>query len=83
MLSLRKNNIAFRKGGFKAVSSDGDKYFVFEREYKNETSTVVCNFEQPSVIECKDFGTLVLNNYSDRVGAESSFRPYEIAVFKA
>lgn len=83
MLSLRKNNIAFRKGGFKAVSSDGDKYFVFEREYKNETFTVVCNFEQPSVIECKDFGTLVLNNYSDRVGAENCFRPYEIAVFKA
>lgn len=83
MLKLRRNNVSFRKGDFKVISSENDGFFVYERAFENEKFTVVCNFEQQSVIDCSEYGTLVLKNYSDRACAESAFRPYEVAVFKA
>ncbi len=83
LLSLRKSAAAFRKGEFKVISSEQDGFFIFERLLRNEKYTVVCNFEDSSVIDCDEYGTLALKNYSDRNGSENTFRPYEIAVFCA
>ncbi len=80
LLSIRKNNAAFRKGKFKVLSMPSDNYFVYERSFENERFTVVCNFEQPSNIDSKHlFGEKLLSNYNY---ASKSFRPYEIAVYR-
>lgn len=81
LLKLRRDNAAFRKGSFNAVSCEKDNYFIYNRVYENTEFTVVCNFEQDSHIDTSGFGTLVLKNYADRTGTEPGFRPYEIAVF--
>ncbi len=79
LLKLRINTPALLYGSLNVLSEQSDPYFVFEREYEGEKYTVICNFEQESVIETPLDAELLLTNYSDRADA---FRPYEIAVFK-
>lgn len=86
MLKLRKDNVAFRKGEFKMLSSSDDGFFVYTRSYNGEKFTVVCNFEEEAKISFEGMdGEVVLSNYnaydaSDR--KDNCFKPYEIAVYK-
>lgn len=79
LLDIRKNNVAFRKGKFKTLSTPNDNYFIYERHFENESFTVICNFEQSDNIDDKYLiGEKILSNYADE---SKDFRPYEIAVY--
>lgn len=84
LLRLRREEPALRRGVTAVISDKEDNFFIFTRTLDNFLFTVVCNFEQPSVIEgVKDFGKEILHNYSDRKYGNIVFRPYEIAVFSS
>lgn len=79
MLAFKKSNPAFSLGTYREISISDDAY-VYERAYKNETFTVVCNFKKESVIAVKG-GKVVLSNLN-RERADGVYRPYECAVIK-
>lgn len=80
LLALRKKYKAFRCGSFRALKK-GKGCFVYERTYKKETFTVVCNFETPREIFIKNAGEKIFSNYSAETG-NGIYRPYEIAVYQ-
>ncbi len=79
LLALRKQNQAFSLGEYKEIAIT-DRYFIYERRYKNISFTVVCNFEKPSLIEGLS-GEVVLSNYK-KTSAQKEFSPYECMVLK-
>lgn len=80
LFSLRKQYKCLRRGDFEDLSK-GRGYFVYLRTGQFEKILVVCNFEKNRKISLKQTGKLLLKNYADRLGFESDFRPYEIAVY--
>ena len=83
LLALRRENPAFLRGKFTNLSKESDTYFMYERTLGSDSFTVICNFENDSVISGDGVsGTLVLSNYADAVKGSRAFRPYEIAVYR-
>ena len=83
LLALRRENPAFLRGKFTNLSKESDTYFMYERTLGSDSFTVICNFENDSVISGDGVsGTLVLSNYADAVEGSRAFRPYEIAVYR-
>ncbi len=81
ILKLRNASDTIRYGSFKALNSEVDGYFKFERELGGEKYTVICNFDKPSNIEIPN-GELILSNYGRKSGDSSDFKEYEAAVYK-
>ncbi len=83
ILKLRASRDAILKGSFQVHSQKDDRFFVYTRQWQNETVLVICNFDQCSEIQT-DFpcGTPLLSNYDDRKEINGSYRPFEAAVFQ-
>jgi len=80
LFTLRKENAAFRQGEFNALKK-GVGCFVYERKWKGEVFTVVCNFEKEKRIPLKEVGERLFSNY-EKAGVNELYRPYEIAIYK-
>ena len=50
LLALRRENPAFLRGKFTNLSKESDTYFMYERTLGSDSFTVICNFENDSVI---------------------------------
>ncbi len=86
LLALRKETACIRQGDFNDLTTQND-CFVFERIYGDEKCIVLCNFERekeialPKELNEHDYA-YVLGNYKDGKPFNSTFRPFEIAVYK-
>lgn len=79
LISLRKNTPALTLGEFRIISEESDNFMITQRVYENQVVTIVCNFEEESVIalDCED--KIVLSNLG-RTALSGKYSPYEIAI---
>lgn len=79
LLAFRKETKVFSEGKYHEVALN-ENYFIYERAYRKEKYTVVCNFKNPSIIDglC---GEVVFSNLS-RKNPNGRYLPYECTVIK-
>lgn len=77
-----KNCPELRYGDLEVVSDDGN-YVVFKRNYENNSILIVCNFDEPGVIDMpKNCGELLLTNNVNRKGLSNEYMPFDTAIYR-
>ena len=79
LIQMRKQMDIFSKGTYKLLDTQG-RIFAYEREWKHQKMTVICNFSDqscafPESVELND-GEVILHNYKQHAFQEELL-PYE------
>ncbi len=83
LLKLRRENEELRQGKFTPVYDPADNYLAYVRELDGRRIAVICNFEDTMDITIPEAkGELLLTNYNRTAADGTTFRPYEIAVYR-
>jgi len=84
LISLRHDNSLITLGDFKMLLADDSDVFMYERNWKNQTWLIICNFtDQTLSRSISDYvgesSKLIISNYSD--DKNDQLRPYEARVY--
>ena len=83
LLEFRKNSPTILYGSYQEITAKNENCFIYEREFKGETITVVCNFDKENKIQLPyKNAKLLLSNYTENRSISGVYSPYELAVFK-